>query len=110
MPARRVRRTLTLAVPGGGTLTTFLMRLGRALGAGDDEDALVRVAQIADIPMPTLVRALANGTLASLPTGAVRTLLTMARLLPGIPPVDINDLAPLDPAAVKLLLGSVRAP
>jgi hypothetical protein len=109
MPARRSRRVLALGTPAGASLTTFVVKLGRGLGAATDVDAIDRVAHLAGVPPVSLVRALAVGTLAGIPTGAVRSLLTLARSVPGLPPVDISDLAPLDPAPLMLLVDAVRA-
>jgi hypothetical protein len=104
--ARPHRRTLALHPPPTRPLH-FLVKLGRALGATTDADAIDRCATIGGVQAVTLLHAVAMGTLANLPTHAVRTLMQVARSLPDVPTVDIGDLAPLDPAPVKLLVAAV---
>lgn len=104
---RAHRRTLALHPPTTRPLH-FVIALGRALGASSDYEAIERAAQVAGVPPITLFNEISKGTLANLPTHAVRTLMHVARDLPSIPTVDIGDLAPLDPAPIKLMLSSVR--
>src|SRR5262245_17626379 len=94
----------------GQALTAYVLELGHALGATSDANALDRVAHIAGVSTTTLTHALAWGTLAALPTGAVRAILTAAKLVPGSRhAVTIDDLAPLDAAPLHVLITAVKA-
>jgi len=104
---RQHRRTLALHPPNHRPLH-FVTKLGRALGAHTDYEAIERISQITGVPTVTLLAEISKGTLANLPTHAVRTLMQVAREVPSIPSVDIGDLAPLDPAPIKLMLSAVR--
>ena len=101
------RRTLALHTRTTRPLA-FLVALGRALGAGTDHEAVDRCAALVGIPAVTLFREIASGTLANLPTHAVRTLMQVARELPNMPHVEIGDLSPLDPEPVRLMLTAAR--
>jgi len=105
--SRPHRRTLTLH-PRTTRPLAFLVALGRALGASTDHDAIERCAALTGVPTVTLFREIASGTLANLPTHAVRTLMQVARELPNMPTVEIGDLAPLDPEPVRLMLTAAR--
>jgi hypothetical protein len=91
-----------------GPLTSYVLSLGHALGASSDEDALDRVAHVAGVPPNALTHAVASGTLGTLPTRSVRAILTAAKLVPGVSSkLQIDDLAPFDPAPLQLLVNAV---